>query len=268
MALFIHPHTESLLTATSRSLPHGLLLSGPRGLGLSTLVSYLLGQSGIALKAQVIEPDDKGTISIDAIRVLYQQTRTKHAARVIVIKDSDRMTIAAQNAFLKLLEEPNPGLHFILTSHVPHRMLATILSRVQHVTARRLTSQQTQQFLQEQGIVDAARIAQLQFIAEGLPAALTELLQDEATFRAKAQIVRDAREFLQGEGYDRLLLLHKYSTDRTKAVLLLQSAMHILSITLEKNPQPAMIDQLHRLLEAEDRIHENGHVRTQLLRTL
>ena len=50
--------------------------------------------------------------------------------RVVIIEESERMTLEAQNAFLKTLEEPNPYAVIILISHHPQKLLPTILSRV------------------------------------------------------------------------------------------------------------------------------------------
>ncbi len=49
--------------------------------------------------------------------------------KVYLIEDSDSMTIAAQNAFLKTLEEPPEFVVFILTANNKHNLLTTIISR-------------------------------------------------------------------------------------------------------------------------------------------
>ncbi len=53
--------------------------------------------------------------------------------RVAVIDDADAMNEAAANAFLKTLEEPQPGAVLMLIAAQPDRMLPTIRSRCQAV---------------------------------------------------------------------------------------------------------------------------------------
>lgn len=265
--LFIHPQTEIALRATAGNMPHGLLISGQRGIGLTTLAQQLILLAHGSTKTQVIAPDEKNTISIDRVRELYQQTRSKRGKRVIIIKDVDRMTIAAQNAFLKLLEEPNEGLSFLLTSHAPTKLLSTVLSRVQHLSAQPITSQQSEKLLDTLNITDKSRRMQLLFIAKGLPAELTRLSEDEDYFTTKAQVVRDARELLQANDYEKLLLINKY-TDREKSLQLLDAALQIIHLTMVQKPQESIALQLENFLHAEDRIRENGHVRTQLLQAI
>ncbi len=49
--------------------------------------------------------------------------------RVFIIKDAETMNVSAQNAFLKILEEPPTGVKFILCCDVATSMLETIRSR-------------------------------------------------------------------------------------------------------------------------------------------
>ena len=51
------------------------------------------------------------------------------AAKVYIIKDADTMNEQAQNAALKILEEPPRGVHFILCVSNPERLLVTVRSR-------------------------------------------------------------------------------------------------------------------------------------------
>ena len=49
--------------------------------------------------------------------------------KVYIIEDADSMNPAAQNAALKLLEEPPRGVHFLLCVQNPDRLLPTVRSR-------------------------------------------------------------------------------------------------------------------------------------------
>jgi len=71
-------------------------------------------------------------ISVDQIRGLadfFGMSAHQGGRRVIVVHPAEAMNINAANALLKNLEEPPPGLLFILVSHKPQQLLPTILSR-------------------------------------------------------------------------------------------------------------------------------------------
>ena len=53
--------------------------------------------------------------------------------KAVVIDDAQNLTEEAQNALLKVLEEPSPSTVLILVTAHPQRLLATITSRVQEV---------------------------------------------------------------------------------------------------------------------------------------
>ena len=71
-------------------------------------------------------------ISVAQIRGLadfFGMTAHQGGRRVIVIHPAESMNPNAANALLKSLEEPPPGLLFILVSNKPQQLLPTILSR-------------------------------------------------------------------------------------------------------------------------------------------
>lgn len=79
--------------------------------------------------------------SVDDIRGLRQEANSKPyegRRKVMIIVSADRLNINASNALLKTLEEPPGELLLILTTHRPHHLLPTILSRCQPVHLRRL----------------------------------------------------------------------------------------------------------------------------------
>lgn len=73
-------------------------------------------------------------ISIEAIRwIRKEMAKLPHRAklRIFILLNSQQMTTEAQNALLKMLEEPKPDTIFILTTDMPEALLTTIRSRCQ-----------------------------------------------------------------------------------------------------------------------------------------
>ena len=80
--------------------------------------------------------DDKGKqkkeILVDQVRAMGADAYVipnEASAKVYIIKDADTMNEQAQNAALKILEEPPKGVHFILCVSNPERLLVTVRSR-------------------------------------------------------------------------------------------------------------------------------------------
>lgn len=133
-------------------IPHAVILEGAGGLGKTTLARILAaaavcsGEGDIPcgrcgncrLAAEDIHPDITfvrpagQTLSVDAVRQVRQDAYTlPHQAprRVFVFPAADAMTEQAQNALLKILEEPPEYVVFLLLTESAARLLSTIRSR-------------------------------------------------------------------------------------------------------------------------------------------
>lgn len=81
----------------------------------------------------VLEPNEKGRITIEQIHQLHHQltyseySSTSH--RVVIVEDAHLLTLPAENAFLKTLEEPPAATTIILTAPSPSSLLETTVSR-------------------------------------------------------------------------------------------------------------------------------------------
>ncbi len=74
----------------------------------------------------------KLSIKIDEVRELQEYSHMKgQGLRLVVLDHADNLTIGAGNALLKTLEEPRAGVHLVLISDNPAKLMPTIKSRVQ-----------------------------------------------------------------------------------------------------------------------------------------
>lgn len=160
---------EALLTrfaALKRggTMGHAYLVEGPSGSGKRTLalhVARLLlcedGTSGPCQRCTGCRKVDEGkhpdllrlALEEKARNVKIEQVRDLQGIlpypplegrwKVVVIEDADLLTIEAQNALLKSLEEPASFNLFLLLAASRTRLLPTVLSRCQHVAMVPLT---------------------------------------------------------------------------------------------------------------------------------
>ncbi len=139
---------------------HGWIISGIKGLGKGAFARAaareLVAEPGVAQNDGEYHPDiiildhlpsnddeekkraegkpyqTKRNITVDQIRRMQQRLNTRPTLgqrRVIIIDPADDMEKGAVNALLKSLEEPPVGTFFMLVSHRPGRLLATVRSR-------------------------------------------------------------------------------------------------------------------------------------------
>ena len=84
----------------------------------------------------IISPDEKGTIGIDNIRELKHflcQKPINSARRIAIVKEAEKMTAEAQNAALKIVEEPPESALIIFTTDVADNLLSVLTSRLQKI---------------------------------------------------------------------------------------------------------------------------------------
>ena len=120
------------------------MLCGPRGIGKATLAykiaKQVYGNVGdffiIDLAHNIDErgnpkPDAK-LISVNSVRNMIERMQMSSMSgqwRVILIDAVDELTVAAENAILKLLEEPPQQTLFLLVTHQLSNVLPTVRSR-------------------------------------------------------------------------------------------------------------------------------------------
>src|SRR3990167_5043584 len=78
----------------------------------------------------LIQPSPSiGIMEIRKIKQILSLKPMGELNRLIILKDMDKATIEAQNALLKILEEPPLSTYFVLTARNPNSLLPTVLSR-------------------------------------------------------------------------------------------------------------------------------------------
>lgn len=168
---------EYLISAFARkTVPHAFLISGnneEEQTSLAKILSSALvctgesapcGSCAACKKAAAgLHPDiiwkecEKASIGVNEIRAIRNDAYVlpnDGEKKVYIIKQSDKMTHEAQDALLKILEEPPRFTNFILLCYNHSSLLTTIMSRVTHL---KLQSTEDETNIPEEEFLSPAR---------------------------------------------------------------------------------------------------------------
>lgn len=103
---------------------------------------------------KIIEPEES-SIKVDKIREMIKKVYEKpieSSRKVYIINDADKMTVSAQNALLKVLEEPPAYVIIILIGSNEHLFLNTIKSRCIKITFKQLEKNELKEYFENNNI--------------------------------------------------------------------------------------------------------------------
>lgn len=103
----------------------------------SIISGYKLPVASFNNHPDVLIINPKPSIKIIQVRQLQTFLSRKPyqaAIKVVIVAEAEKLTLAAQNCFLKTLEEPPSKSLIILGSQIPEQLLPTIISRCQIIS--------------------------------------------------------------------------------------------------------------------------------------
>lgn len=133
-------------------ISHAYMFCGPRGVGKTTMARVLArtlneidssvdGES-LSQTLNVVEIDAASNNKVEDVHHLREVVRVPPQSgkyKVFIIDEVHMLSKSAFNALLKTLEEPPPHAIFIFATTEPHKVLPTILSRVQRFDFKRIS---------------------------------------------------------------------------------------------------------------------------------
>ncbi len=205
-------------------LNHALLICGPHGSGKTTLaleISAALNcenkrseahplpcgacnrcrriYSGSFTDITILKKDpSKATIGVDELRKIREEmylSAIESTYKVYIIKDADKMTVNAQNALLKVLEEPPSGVIIMLLCEEIDKMLITIRSRAQRITMQKFSPEEMLSYITKSrgALSDHERLRDDIMSAEGRIGRAIEIIESpeavEGSRRATLDII-------------------------------------------------------------------------------
>ena len=191
-------------------IPHAVLIEGLKGVGKKRIAVELA--KGICCSAKETRPcyvcsscikaihsnhpeikiiDEDSSIKIETIREIQKEIQLKPyegTKKVFIINNAERMTIQAQNALLKTLEEPPRYATIILLTHNASSLLPTIISRCQLFKMVPAKVEEIQRYLEESENLSLEESKVIAAFSNGIIGKALRILQDE-DFRKKRDII-------------------------------------------------------------------------------
>ena len=279
--LVLHPRTKEQVMQFVARPGHATLLIGSNGTGKTALAKAMVS-AALQLKPGMLDQypyfalvtPEKNSISIDSIRQLqrFLQLKTlgdRPLRRAVIVEHAETLTAEAQNAYLKLLEEPPSDTLMILTADNQRALLPTILSRVQAVTVYAPPENELKQHFASLDKAQAS-IAQAYFLSGGLPGLMYALL-DKDDAHPLISGVAQAKSILQKQVFERLAMVEGLSKQKEEARCVMQALQHIAQTCLgqaaSKGDQ-AKLKQWHHILavatEAEQALGQSANAKLVL----
>lgn len=215
--------SNTLLNAIKQHrLSHAYMFCGPRGVGKTTMARVLAREineidaeidgEALNLTLNIIEMDAASNNKVEDVHHLRESVRIppqNGRYKVFIVDEVHMLSKAAFNALLKTLEEPPEHAIFIFATTEPHKVLPTILSRVQRFDFKRISVQEIVSRLKHIAVDEQIQIDEesLHVIAKKADGALRDALglMDQAIAFCGATITHN--ELLQAlnvVGTDRL----------------------------------------------------------------
>ncbi len=253
------------------SLNHAYIFAGPQGVGKTTLAK-IFAQAAIAggemnlatdvedkqalLDLILIEPETvekkevikTRDISIEAIRQAQQKLSLYpyHGKyKVLIVKDAHRLNNSAQNALLKLLEEPNQTSILILVTSELDKILPTVQSRCEKLNFSLVNQVElTQAFGEEINFA-----SDIPTLAMGRPALASLMLAEPEILEARRQQKQQLEKLRAGTLGEKLQLAEEFSKDTKKTLETFNAWIWLLRIDALSNADEQVRNNLYEVIK-------------------
>ena len=240
----------------SNMISHAYMFEGPSGVGKNTmareLAATLLDMENLFNSPDYIEiTPDGNSIKIAQIRKLQSDILVKpyKSYKIYVIDEAQKMTVEAQNALLKTLEEPPKYAIIILITNNKESLLDTIKSRCEIIKFTPIPLLEVADYLTQTG-VDKNRASLLANFSRGSMQKAIELSESEDFHIMREEVQKYVETFLTGSMLDIMDIqssIEKYKDNITNVLDLLVNYFRDIMMVKE-NVDSSMIINLDRLV--------------------
>lgn len=171
------------------NLSHAHLITGDDGIGKSRLADILAkliidGDFDKEYVDIINYKCKKSSFGVDDVRNIIEEVSKKPFEgenKVIIIHDGNRLTVQAQNALLKTIEEPPKGVYIIILCESLELILDTIKSRCEVYKLTPLSKKELYKYIEIKGYtVEDNQLKSAIAFSEGIPGRIDRYFNDES----------------------------------------------------------------------------------------
>jgi DNA polymerase-3 subunit delta' len=253
-----HQKTINLLEKSLKSgrIAQAYLFAGPESVGKFTLAkdfsAKIIDGENYSLDLIILEPEietnKKGIAKEKEIKIEKIKESQKELSlfpyagkyKVLIINNAHKMTESAQNALLKILEEPNKTSVIILVTHEEDKIIPTIRSRCQKIQFNLVSPK-----VIEEKLFSGSAGEEITFLSMGRPG-LAVKMKENSEEAELLKNIRERFESLPSSGInERLKLAEEMAQNIPEAAKKLKFLIWIMQEETMKNPEsPKAIENL------------------------
>lgn len=203
-------------SVSKNALSHAHLIIGEDGIGKSLLADeFAYKILGIPPQREHVDivhyKSEKASFGVDLVRNIIAEANKKPYEcdrKVIIIHNGEKLTVAAQNALLKTIEEPLTGIFIIILSSNIDSILETIRSRCQIHRLAPLSKEEINLYISKKynGIDDELNRTLISF-SEGIPGRVDKFMNDDIFKDIRNTVI----DMLKDIGHGKIEVPIKYS---------------------------------------------------------
>lgn len=180
------------------TLSHAHLIAGEDGVGkgklANILAKFILNGDLDREYVDIINySSEKSSFGVDDVRDIIEEVYKKpfeKDKKVIIINEGNKLTIQAQNALLKTIEEPPKGVYIIILCESLELILDTIKSRCEIYKLKPLTKSELYEYIKIKKFnYDENEIKSAIAFSEGVPGRIDRYFNDDKLRELRNNIV-------------------------------------------------------------------------------
>lgn len=244
------------------TLSHAHLIIGHNGIGKSILarifaLKILNKDKDIDYVDIINYRPSKASMGVDEVREIIEEVSKRPYEgdkKVIIIHEGSKLTVQAQNALLKTIEEPPEGVYIILLAESLETLLDTIKSRCQVYKLTPLNNKQMEMYINTLGRYSEEEIRASLAYGEGIPGKAERLLNDSNLSELR-EVIMSLLKDINYAKEDLVLIyenkLENYKTEKDEVLNLMASFIRdiIVAKELEDKNKIINIDKYNDIVE-------------------
>lgn len=244
------------------TLSHAHLIVGPNGIGKSILarifaLKILNKDKDIDYVDIINYRPSKASMGVDEVREIIEEVSKRPYEgdkKVIIIHEGSKLTVQAQNALLKTIEEPPQGVYIILLAESLETLLDTIKSRCQVYKLTPLNNKQMEMYINTLGRYSEEEIRASLAYGEGIPGKAERFLNDSNLSELR-EVIMNLLKDINHAKEDLVLIyenkLENYKSEKDEVLNLMASFIRdiIVAKELEDKNKIINIDKYNDIVE-------------------